>query len=117
MRRIRLQFGAIRLAGVFTALAIMAAVVSADVLPMAPVVAKPVIPTNTINFADFGCGVGQTLNTAAFEKAFAALAEKGGGRLVVPPGIWLTSPIKLRSNVELHVERGALIQFFADYKL
>ncbi|HEY5346098.1 MAG TPA: glycoside hydrolase family 28 protein [Verrucomicrobiae bacterium] len=79
--------------------------------------ARPVIPTNSLNFADFGNGDGKTLNTAAFEKAFAALAEKGGGELDVPPGIWLTGPIKLRSHVNLHLERGALIQFSRDYKL
>ena len=49
-----------------------------------PVVAKPNIPTNTINFADYGEGDGKTLNTVAFEKALAVLAGKGGGRLIVP---------------------------------
>src|SRR5258706_4002779 len=72
--------------------------------------AMPVIPKLTVTLADFGgSGDGKTLNTAAFEKAFAGLAEKGGGKLVVPPGIWLTGPIKLRSNINLHLERGALI--------
>jgi polygalacturonase len=84
---------------------------------VSPMVAAPVIPTNAVNLADFGSGDGKTLNTAAFEKAFAALAERGGGKLIVPPGLWLTGPIKLRSHTELHVERGALIQFARDYKL
>ena len=117
MRQIKLQFSAQWLVGFFTALLLTASVVSAEVLPVAPVVATPVIPTNIINFGDFGCGDGKALNTAAFKKALATLAEKGGGKLVVPPGLWLTGPIKLRSNVELHVERGALIQFSGDYKL
>jgi polygalacturonase len=82
-----------------------------------PVVAAPVIPKNVVSIADFGRGDGKTLNTEAFEKAMTALVEKGGGKLVVPPGIWLTGPIKLRSHTELHVERGALIQFSRDYKL
>ena len=83
-----------------------------------PKVAMPVIPKNVVNLADFGgTGDGQTLNTAAFEKAFAALAGKGGGKLIVPPGIWLTGPVKFRSRTELHLERGALIQFSRDYKL
>ena len=104
-------------AGVFTALVATACVVSANVLPVVPVVARPAIPTNTLNFADFGSGDGKTLDTAAFERALTVLAGKGGGRLVVPPGIWLTGPIQLRSRTELHVERGALIQFSGDYKL
>jgi polygalacturonase len=84
---------------------------------VAPLVVPPVIPTNTVNLASFGVGDGRTINTAAFEKAFAALAEKGGGRIIVPPGLWLTGPIKFRNHTELHVERGALIQFSGDYKL
>ena len=62
-------------------------------------------------------GDGVTMNTVAFEKAFTALEKKGGGRLVVPPGIWLTGPIKLRSRTDLHLERGALIKFSGDFNL
>ena len=99
-------------------LSILAAVVvptlSAEINP---VVATPAIPTNVVNLANFGKGDGNTLNTDAFEKAFAVLAEKGGGKLIVPPGLWLTGPIRLHSNLNLHLERGALIQFSRDYKL
>ena len=41
----------------------------------------------------------------------------GGGELIVPPGFWLTGPIQLRSHCNLHLERGALIQFSGDYHL
>jgi polygalacturonase len=89
-----------------------------DTPPPWPVVAMPVIPKNVVKLTDCGgTGDGQTLNTAAFEIAFAALAEKGGGRLVVPPGLWLTGPVKFRSHTEIHLERGALVQFSRDYKL
>ena len=111
------DISAIRVAGALIALAASLRCANGALPPAAPAVAAPVIPTNTVNLASFGRGDGKTLNTAAFETALAALAEKGGGQLVVPPGIWLTGPIKLRSNVELHVERGALIQFSGDYKL
>ena len=80
-------------------------------------VAAPSIPSNSVSLADFGSGDGMTLNTSAFERAFAALAQKGGGMLIVPPGIWLTGPIRLRDKTNLHLERGALIQFSHDYKL
>ena len=90
----------------------------AETPPALPDVAMPVIPKNVVNLSDCGGrGDGQTLNTAAFEKAFTALAEKGGGKLIVPSGIWLTGPIKFRNQTELHLERGALIQFSRDYKL
>lgn len=92
-------------------------VMAGDLPPVLSPVALPAIPTNVVNIADYGKGDGQTLNTTAFEKALAALSERGGGKLMVPPGIWLTGPIRLRSNIDLHVERGALIQFSGDYKL
>jgi polygalacturonase len=106
-----------RAAGSLIVLAASILCANAALPPAAPAVAVPVIPANEMSLADFGSGDGKTLNTTAFEKAFAALAEKGGGKLLVPPGIWLTGPIKMRSRTELHVERDALIQFSGDYKL
>ena len=92
--------------------------VFAATAPVLPPVATPAFPDIKYDLRQAGAvGDGVTLNTAAFEKAFAALAEKGGGELNVPPGIWLTGPIKLRSHINLHLERGALIQFSRDYKL
>jgi polygalacturonase len=86
--------------------------------PSLPAVATPAIPSTVVRLTECGgIGDGQTLNTAAFEKAFATLAAKGGGRLVVPPGLWLTGPLQFRSRTELHLERGALIQFSRDYRL
>lgn len=80
-----------------------------------PVVKAPVIPVYSVNITDFG-GVndGVTKNTEAFAKAMAHLALKGGGRLVVPEGIWYTGPISFESNVELHLDRGALVLFSED---
>src|SRR5271165_143998 len=74
-----------------------------------PQVAVPVIPKTEVNLAYFGgVGDGAALNTDAFAKAISVLSAKGGGKLIVPPGIWLTGPIRLCSNLELHLERGAL---------
>src|SRR5690349_9541192 len=78
---------------------------------ISPQVAAPVIPDAVASLPDFGAkGDGITLNTEAFAKAIDALSQKGGGKLMVPPGIWLTGPIHLRSNLELHLERGALVK-------
>ena len=85
--------------------------------PMSEVNA-PVIPSYTVNLKKFGAiGDGVTLNTQAFEKAIAALSKKGGGHLVVPQGVWLTGPIVLQSNIDLHLEMGAVIQFSGDETL
>jgi polygalacturonase len=103
---------------VFIALAAGLLAANAETPPAFPNVLMPVIPKNVVSLTDCGGrGDGKTLNTVAFEKAFTALNENGGGKLVVPPGIWLTGPIKLRSNINIHLERGALIQFSRDYKL
>lgn len=85
-------------------------------LPAQEIVPAPVqIPANQVSLLDFG-GVsdGITTNTEAFSKAISALSKKGGGQLVVPEGIYLTGPIKLKSGIDLHVERGAVILFSPD---
>ena len=104
-------------AGVLMALAASVLITRADQPPKIPRVELPRIPKRTVNLADFGRGDGETLNTAAFEKAIATLEKKGGGKLVVPPGIWLTGPIRLQSKMDLHLERGAFIQFSRDFHL
>ena len=83
-----------------------------------PEMAAPQIPDRQVNLKDFGAvGDGVTLNTDAFEKAIADLSEKGGGRLVVPAGVWFTGPIVLQSHIDLHLEMGAVIQFSGDEAL
>ncbi len=100
---------------------LLSGVLTANVLAVNPALLPVSVPKFSDRQFDLrqagAIGDGQTLNTAAFEKAIAALAEKGGGELDVPPGLWLTGPIKLRSNINLHLERGALIQFSRDYNL
>ena len=81
-------------------------------------VSAPLIPERQASLADYAAdGTGQQLCTEVFQRAIDELAQKGGGRLVVPRGIWLTGPIVLKSNIELHLEHGAVIQFAADESL
>jgi DNA sulfur modification protein DndE len=82
-------------------------------LPFAmPAVEVPQFPDHRVSIEAFGAvGDGRTMNTKAFADAIHACVQKGGGVVVVPPGLWLTGPIKLESNVNLYVERGAIIQF------
>ena len=83
-----------------------------------PEVNAPQIPDRQVLLSDYNAdGTGQRLCTDAFERAITALTAKGGGRLVVPSGIWLTGPIVLKSNIDLHLEHGAVIQFAADESL
>ena len=78
----------------------------------------PAIPDVKVMLSDYEADpTGQTLCTEAFAKAIDALVEKGGGHLIVPEGVWLTGPIVLKSNIDLHLEMGAVIQFAADENL
>ena len=88
-------------------------------LPFAmPEVKAPAFPDTKVCLKDFGADpTGTTLCTDAFAKAIDDLTQKGGGHLIVPAGVWLTGPIVLKSNVDLHLEVGAIIQFAADESL
>jgi DNA sulfur modification protein DndE len=70
---------------------------------------------DTFNIKHFG-GVadGLTKNTMAINKAIASCSEKGGGTVLIPAGFWLTGPIQLRSNVNLHIAKNAVLQFTGD---
>ena len=81
-------------------------------------VQEPKIPNNSVNIKDFGAvNGGYTLNTKAFAEDSDAVSKKGGGKVVIPPGIWLTGPIILKSNIELLAVTGALIKFSTDKSL
>jgi len=85
--------------------------------PMTKVEA-PVFKNNKVLITDFGgIGDGYTLNTDAFKNSIDALSKKGGGKLIVPAGVWFTGPIVLKSNINLHLEKGALILFSTDFDL
>lgn len=75
-------------------------------------VRRPSIPSRSVSIEEFGGnGNGIQSNTAAFEDAINFLSEKGGGHLIVPAGIWCTGPISLKSNIDLHIEKDAVILF------
>ncbi len=83
-----------------------------------PEVAAPVFPKKTVSLTQYGAkGDGKTLCTEAFSKAIDELSRQGGGRLSVPQGVWFTGPIVLKSHVDLHLEKGAVILFSGDMDL
>jgi polygalacturonase len=78
----------------------------------------PQFPPHTFNIKDFGAvNDGVTLCTDAFRKAIDAATAKGGGKIVVPEGLWLTGAIVLKDNINLHVEQGAVIVFSDNFDL
>lgn len=77
-----------------------------------PSIPVPAFPDRRVSITEHGAiADGRTLNTKAIADAIQSCAQAGGGSVVVPPGTWLTGPIRLESNINLHLERGALVQF------
>lgn len=81
-------------------------------------VKAPVIPDNTVTLTDVGgVGDGVTLCTEAFQKGISQLTKQGGGHLNVPAGVWITGPIMLKDNIDLHLDKNAIIIFSPDKRL
>ncbi|MDV7138182.1 glycoside hydrolase family 28 protein [Maribacter sp. TH_r10] len=72
----------------------------------------PVFKGDTLSILDFGAVAdGVYDNTDAFKKVMGACSEAGGGIVLVPKGKFLTGPIHLEDNVNLHLEAGSEILF------
>ncbi len=83
-----------------------------------PATSEPQIANRTVSVADYGAvGDGVTLCTDAFTKAINDVAQQGGGHVVVPAGVWVIAPITLRSGVDLHLEKNAIVMATPDKKL
>jgi polygalacturonase len=81
-----------------------------------PVVQETHFKADTLNIADFGAkNDGLSLNTKSINNAITACHKKGGGVVVIPAGLWLTGPVVLQSNVNLHLQKNALLQFTKDF--
>ncbi len=52
---------------------------------------------------------GITNNVAAIQQAIDDASAAGGGKVVIPPGNFMTGPVYLKSGVELHLELGACL--------
>ncbi|MEZ0541156.1 glycoside hydrolase family 28 protein [Fibrella arboris] len=80
--------------------------------PALPKIATPVFKKDTLTISRFGAVAdGLTLNTNAIARAIEQCSKAGGGVVLVPRGLWLTGPIALKNNVNLHLAKGALLQF------
>lgn len=81
-----------------------------------PVVQATQFRADSFSITQYGAVAdGLTLNTKAINDAIRDAHAKGGGVVVVPEGLWLTGPIVLQSNVNLHLKRNALLQFTSDF--
>lgn len=81
-----------------------------------PLPELPCIPERTFNITHYGAtGDGLTSCTAAIQAALDECAATGGGKVIIPPGIWRTGPLTLHSRLNLCVEQGALVRFDSDF--
>ena len=81
-----------------------------------PIIQQVKFKKDTTSIVSFGAkGDGITLNTENINKTIASVSQKGGGVVLIPSGLWLTGPIELKSNVNLHLKRDAILQFTADF--
>src|SRR5690606_12021860 len=72
----------------------------------------PKFPEKDFKIIDYGAnGDGETDNSEAIKNTIAACSEAGGGKVIIPKGKFLTGPIHLKSNVNLHLEEGAEVLF------
>lgn len=82
-----------------------------------PVIKEYVFPDKDFDIRKYGAKEGGVKdNTRAIAKAIKACNKAGGGRVVVPEGVWLTGPVHFMSNVNLHLEKGAVLSFTDDPK-
>jgi polygalacturonase len=78
-------------------------------------ISRPRFPKREFDVKDFGAkGDGTTDDSAAIQDAINKCAEAGGGKVVIRKGVYLTGPIRLLSNINLHIARKTTLSFVTD---
>ncbi len=80
-----------------------------------PVIKAPKFNRDTASIIRHGAiPDGNTLNTKSITNAIETLHKRGGGVVLIPAGLWLTGPLTLKSNINLHLATGATLLFTKD---
>ena len=80
-----------------------------------PNVAGTAFKKDTFNIVSYGAvSSAKALNTMAIQQAIDIAAKQGGGVVRIPAGFYVTGAITLRSNINLHLDAGAVLQFSSD---
>lgn len=78
---------------------------------------KPTFPDNTFNVKDFGAvNDGVVDCTLAINNAIKACHSAGGGKVLIPEGVYKTGAVHLLSNVNLHISEQATLSFSTNPK-
>ncbi len=97
-------------------LALLSIASSGQFAKVMPVINQPVFKNDTITITKYNAVPdGNFLNTGSIARAIDELHKKGGGVVLVPEGLWLTGPIVLKDNINLHLQTGATLLFTADF--
>jgi len=71
----------------------------------------PSIPNKTFSVADFGAKAdAATDNATAIQNALNAASEAGGGKVIIPPGVYMCGPLQLHSSLDLQLDSGAVLK-------
>lgn len=77
-----------------------------------PIVNVPTFKKDTFNIIKYGAKPDGFFNcAAAINLTIKMASENGGGVVLVPKGMWLSGPIELRNDVNLHLSDGSFVQF------
>ena len=77
-----------------------------------PAMKAPVFPNKNFVITEYGAiGDGLFDNTDAINSAINKCNGNGGGHVIIPAGLWLTGPIQLKDDVDLHLEKGGMLVF------
>jgi polygalacturonase len=77
-----------------------------------PKIEQPVFKKDTFSIIQYGAiNDGISLNTKSINEAIKDCSSKGGGVVLIPEGLWLTGPVEMKSNVNLHLRRAAILLF------
>jgi polygalacturonase len=85
-----------------------------------PQLKRPSFPKVTFDIRNYGAvqckweDTEKRKSTEAINKAITACHKSGGGKVLIPKGDWLTGAIHLKSNVNLHIAKGATVHFTND---
>jgi polygalacturonase len=118
IRGVGIVAGGLLIPGVATAEGVPPAAEQWRLLPriLARIV-PPTFPKRVFDITAYGAiGDGRTKNTAAINNAIHDCSRTGGGRVLVPPGTYLTGGLRMLSGVDLHVAEGATVKFSNDPK-
>jgi polygalacturonase len=73
--------------------------------------ALPEIPARTFNVTNYGAlGDGVATNTTAIQAAVDAATTANGGTVEIPAGVFVSGPLRLANNINLHLARGAALR-------